>query len=385
MKEVLSDFKAHPNPMDDGELDAYVAYLPVKKWLEDLGVILLGTRLPDPFLFRTSRDSRERSWSIPRHSQLEPDLNITTISEPRVIAAFSFQPIGKPVLEGVPGAVLSAKSLLSDVILRLDRIHHPNVAGAPLRTLAEEWTWIDRAGPKEFLSRRVRATGSRLLETEALREDCRENKCSHARFIWRTAGPTIRRLTYCYHNPAVWLLTARLRRSEARSMEPGNLAEWVAALAGVVAAAATIGTLLFLVWQMTDLKRRVQGQTYQAVYSQMLDLDRFFFDHPQFRKSFYDGESPPERDREQMVFVVAKVTLDKAGRVVLPKIVRDELRLSPGDTLELTMEGEQMTLRPQRATSPLQKERGVRVFRSGQKLTAAETRETLRNVRHLWR
>jgi AbrB family looped-hinge helix DNA binding protein len=82
-----------------------------------------------------------------------------------------------------------------------------------------------------------------------------------------------------------------------------------------------------------------------------------------------------------MVFMDAKVTLDKAGRVVLPKVVRDELRLNPGDTLELTVEGEQMTLRPQRATSPLQKERGVWVFRSGEKLTAAETRETLRKIR----
>jgi len=77
----------------------------------------------------------------------------------------------------------------------------------------------------------------------------------------------------------------------------------------------------------------------------------------------------------------AKVTLDKAGRVVLPKMLRDELHLNPGDTLELTVEGEQMTLRPQRATSPLQKERGVWVFRSGEKLTAAETRETLNKIR----
>jgi AbrB family looped-hinge helix DNA binding protein len=81
------------------------------------------------------------------------------------------------------------------------------------------------------------------------------------------------------------------------------------------------------------------------------------------------------------VFVHAKVTLDKAGRVVLPKILRDELHLSAGDTLELTVEGQQMTLRPQRAAPPLQKERGVWVFRSGEKLTAAETCEALRNIR----
>jgi AbrB family looped-hinge helix DNA binding protein len=77
----------------------------------------------------------------------------------------------------------------------------------------------------------------------------------------------------------------------------------------------------------------------------------------------------------------AKITLDKAGRVVLPKNLRDELHLSPGDTLELTVEGDQMTLRPQRATSPLQKERGVWVFHSGEKLSAAETREAVRKIR----
>jgi AbrB family looped-hinge helix DNA binding protein len=77
----------------------------------------------------------------------------------------------------------------------------------------------------------------------------------------------------------------------------------------------------------------------------------------------------------------AKLTLDKAGRVVLPKILRDELHLSPGDTLELTVDGEQMTLRPHRVTPPLQKERGVWVFRTGEPLSAAEASETLRNIR----
>jgi AbrB family looped-hinge helix DNA binding protein len=82
-----------------------------------------------------------------------------------------------------------------------------------------------------------------------------------------------------------------------------------------------------------------------------------------------------------MVYMEAKVTIDKAGRVVLPKILRDQLHLSPGDILELTVEGEQVMLRPQRVTPPLQKERGVWVFRTGEPLTAAETREALRNIR----
>ena len=77
----------------------------------------------------------------------------------------------------------------------------------------------------------------------------------------------------------------------------------------------------------------------------------------------------------------SKVTLDKAGRVVLPKTLRDELRLSPGDTLDLTVKGDEVTLRPRRGATPLQKERGVWVFRTGEPLTAGETEETLRNIR----
>ena len=77
----------------------------------------------------------------------------------------------------------------------------------------------------------------------------------------------------------------------------------------------------------------------------------------------------------------SKVTIDRAGRVVLPKTLRDEMRLSPGDTLDLTVKGDEVTLRPSRGTTPLQKERGVWVFRTGRPLTADETEETLRNIR----
>ena len=77
----------------------------------------------------------------------------------------------------------------------------------------------------------------------------------------------------------------------------------------------------------------------------------------------------------------SKVTLDRAGRVVLPKALRDEMHLSPGDILDLTLKGDEVTLRPRRGATPLQKERGVWVFRTGKPLTAGATEETLRNIR----
>lgn len=79
--------------------------------------------------------------------------------------------------------------------------------------------------------------------------------------------------------------------------------------------------------------------------------------------------------------MVAKLRVDKAGRVVLPKPLRDELQLAPGDALELESSGDAITLRPVRVTAPLRKERGVWVYRTGEKLAALTTDETIRQIR----
>jgi len=76
-----------------------------------------------------------------------------------------------------------------------------------------------------------------------------------------------------------------------------------------------------------------------------------------------------------------QVTIDRAGRVVLPKALRDELHLVSGDTLAVTVEGDAVKLQPRRSATPLQRERGVWVLRTGEPLTARETNETLRNIR----
>jgi AbrB family looped-hinge helix DNA binding protein len=75
------------------------------------------------------------------------------------------------------------------------------------------------------------------------------------------------------------------------------------------------------------------------------------------------------------------VTLDRAGRIVLPKSLRDERRLSPGDTLDLTVQGEAVTLRPRRSSSPLQKKEGIWVFSTGTPMVSDETAEALRDIR----
>jgi AbrB family looped-hinge helix DNA binding protein len=76
-----------------------------------------------------------------------------------------------------------------------------------------------------------------------------------------------------------------------------------------------------------------------------------------------------------------RLTIDKAGRVVIPKPLREKLHLEPGDALEMETAGEQITLRPVRGTGPLTKDHGVWVFRAGQPLPASATDEMLRRIR----
>ncbi len=79
--------------------------------------------------------------------------------------------------------------------------------------------------------------------------------------------------------------------------------------------------------------------------------------------------------------MVAKLTIDRAGRIVIPKALRDELDLVPGDTLDLESSGEHIILRPNRPAAPLSKEKGIWVFRTGEPLLAATMNDALDRIR----
>lgn len=57
-----------------------------------------------------------------------------------------------------------------------------------------------------------------------------------------------------------------------------------------------------------------------------------------------------------------EVTLDKFGRLVIPKAVRESLGLGPGSTLEVDEKDEALLLRPRRPEPDLVEEEGVLVF-----------------------
>ena len=60
------------------------------------------------------------------------------------------------------------------------------------------------------------------------------------------------------------------------------------------------------------------------------------------------------------------VTMDQAGRIMLPKPVREALHLRGGDHLELKSAGGRITLRPTSPTA-MRRERGVWVYRTESK------------------
>ncbi|HXJ39474.1 MAG TPA: AbrB/MazE/SpoVT family DNA-binding domain-containing protein [Bryobacteraceae bacterium] len=58
-------------------------------------------------------------------------------------------------------------------------------------------------------------------------------------------------------------------------------------------------------------------------------------------------------------------TIDQAGRVVVPKSIRDALRLGAGDVFEISIEGDRIVLAPNHGTSGLIRKKGRWVFSSG--------------------
>ena len=81
------------------------------------------------------------------------------------------------------------------------------------------------------------------------------------------------------------------------------------------------------------------------------------------------------------------VPMDQAGRIVLPKVVRQELALEPGDALEVSIHGASVTLTPNKETVGFVRKGQALVFSTAGEDTlspAAVSRilEENRDVRH---
>jgi AbrB family looped-hinge helix DNA binding protein len=77
------------------------------------------------------------------------------------------------------------------------------------------------------------------------------------------------------------------------------------------------------------------------------------------------------------------IQMDKAGRVVLPKPLRDQFNLVPGDKLRLSVEGNGFRLEPADAGGELVRKGSVLVFTGGfaEPITTAKINELIQQER----
>jgi len=91
----------------------------------------------------------------------------------------------------------------------------------------------------------------------------------------------------------------------------GEIGEFVAGIGGII-------TLILLIIQIRDLKKTVRGQTYQAVYSDMQRLDRFFFDNMKFHEHFYEKKELESDDQTKLqARIIAEMILDFSDNLYL--------------------------------------------------------------------
>jgi AbrB family looped-hinge helix DNA binding protein len=74
------------------------------------------------------------------------------------------------------------------------------------------------------------------------------------------------------------------------------------------------------------------------------------------------------------------IEIDKAGRVVVPKQIRDTLHLTPGTKLNIRIEGNQIVLQHEAKPRGLYRKRGILVYDTGRPVPA-ESVDWLKNDR----
>lgn len=77
----------------------------------------------------------------------------------------------------------------------------------------------------------------------------------------------------------------------------------------------------------------------------------------------------------------ATVTVDKAGRLVLPKPMRDALQLKPGSILEIEQKDDAILLRPPRVKAVMKQKNGFWIFDTGGQITPDMVSDTLAGIR----
>ncbi len=92
------------------------------------------------------------------------------------------------------------------------------------------------------------------------------------------------------------------------------------ALAGCIGVPGVLLSLFFLWRQVRDQTTATRATVYQNLTAMMIEIDRFFIDHSELRKYFYDGANISEKhDDYPRAVGVAEMFLDFADFVLMHK------------------------------------------------------------------
>src|SRR5882762_10383840 len=83
----------------------------------------------------------------------------------------------------------------------------------------------------------------------------------------------------------------------------------------------------------------------------------------------------------RLPIMTAKLTLDNAGRVVIPKRLRDKLHMGAGDSFAAESTSDGIMLKPMHEESRMFKKDGIWVIQTGKPLSLEDTKAILEAIR----
>ena len=91
-----------------------------------------------------------------------------------------------------------------------------------------------------------------------------------------------------------------------------EILNWISSLGTLFSGIAALVMLIFIYKQIKDVKEDILNHTYQSIYEQIVDLDRFFFEHPEYKLFFYRNKDFSEVDEleKEKLLSIAEMLID---------------------------------------------------------------------------
>jgi AbrB family looped-hinge helix DNA binding protein len=78
---------------------------------------------------------------------------------------------------------------------------------------------------------------------------------------------------------------------------------------------------------------------------------------------------------------LVRVIVDHSGRIVVPKVLRDHLRLTAGSVVDVSLDGDGLRVTPRGSTARLERHNGVLVAMSDTLITDEDVADLVDSIR----